>query len=80
MNGHSQSQCLKYKYGNPKDYLQTIKGYWSENKLQTRQSDFIPNWDQDRYWSGYYTTDPELKIICKQFSRLVNLVRKTMVK
>lgn len=48
--------------------------------MQTRQSDFIPNWDQDRYWAGYYTTDPELKIVCKRFSRLVNLVRKIMVK
>jgi hypothetical protein len=40
----------------------------------------MSNWDQDRYWSGYYTTDPDLKIICKDFSRLVNLYRKNMVK
>lgn len=40
----------------------------------------MPNWDQDRYWSGYYTTDPDLKIICKDFSRLLNLYRKNMVK
>ena len=37
----------------------------------------MSNWDQDRYWSGYFTTDPDLKIVCK---RLINLVRKILVK
>ena len=40
----------------------------------------MPNYDQDHYWSGYYTTDPELKKICKDFSRLVNLYRKILLK
>lgn len=40
----------------------------------------MSNWDQDRYWTGYFTTDPELKIVCKRFSRLVNFVRKVLVK
>lgn len=40
----------------------------------------MPNYDQDHYWSGYYTTDPDLKKICKDFSRLVNLYRKILLK
>ena len=60
--------------------MQTIKPYWSKNKLETRQFDLMSNWDQDRYWAGYFTTDPELKIVCKRFSRLINFVRKVLVK
>lgn len=40
----------------------------------------MPNYDQDHYWSGYYTTNPELKKVCKDFSRLVNLFRKIYAK
>ena len=40
----------------------------------------MPNFDQDHYWSGYYTTDPDLKKICKDYSRLVNIFRKIYVK
>ncbi len=40
----------------------------------------MPNFDQDHYWSGYYTTNPELKKICKDYSRLVNLFRKIYIK
>jgi len=40
----------------------------------------MPNYDQDHYWSGYYTTDPELKKICKDYSRLINYCRKTYTK
>jgi len=39
----------------------------------------MPNYDQDHYWTGYYTTNPELKIICKDFSRLTNLYRKIYI-
>lgn len=39
----------------------------------------MPNWDQDRYWTGYYTTDPALKKICKDFSRIVNFYRKSLL-
>lgn len=39
----------------------------------------MPNWDQDRYWTGYYTTDPLLKKTCKDFSRLVNFYRKSLL-
>jgi hypothetical protein len=40
----------------------------------------MPNYDQDHYWSGYYTTNPLLKVVCKDFSRLVNLYRKIYIK
>lgn len=53
-----QSSCPAYRYGNPSDYLNIIWTYWKNNQLPTRKYDFIPNWDQDRYWAGYYTTDP----------------------
>lgn len=39
----------------------------------------MPNWDQDRYWSGFFTTDPLLKKFCKDFSRLVNFYRKSLL-
>lgn len=40
----------------------------------------MPNFDQDHYWSGYYTTNPMLKVVCKDFSRLTNLFRKIYLK
>ena len=40
----------------------------------------MPNYDQDHYWSGYFTTNPMLKIVCKDFSRLINLYRKIFLK
>ena len=39
----------------------------------------MPNWDQDHYWNGYYTTDPDLKKKCKDFSRLLNFGRKHFI-
>jgi len=45
-----------------------------------REYDFMPNYDQDHYWSGYYTTNPDLKKICKDFSRLINLYRKIYIR
>jgi hypothetical protein len=40
----------------------------------------MPNYDQDHYWSGYYTSNPDLKKICKDYSRLLNLFRKVYAK
>ena len=71
--------CPAYKYGNPLDYLESVSKYYGSHRLPTRQFDFIPNWDQDRYWTGYYTTDPTLKKACKDFSRLVNFYRKVLL-
>ena len=79
MNSKSGSQCPKYKYGNPSDYFKAIQAE-KKGKVPVRQSDFIPNFDQDHYWAGYYTTNPMLKVICKDFSRLSNLFRKIYMK
>jgi len=73
-------QCPVYKYGNPSDYLDVIKDYYSMQAVPVREFDFMPNFDQDHYWSGYYTTNPDLKKICKDYSRLVNLFRKVIAK
>ena len=80
LNKEQQSTCPVFKYGNPSDYLNIITNYYNKNKVPVRKYDFMPNWDQDRYWSGYYTSDPQLKKICKDFSRLVNLFRKMLLK
>ena len=48
--------------------------------VPVREFDFMPNFDQDHYWSGYYTTNPDLKKICKDYSRLLNLFRKVIAK
>lgn len=77
LNSDLKGQCKKAKYGNPSDYFKYIK---KEEEIPVRESDFLPNFDQDHYWAGYYTTNPELKIICKDFSRLVNLYRKIYIK
>lgn len=79
LNKKENSQCPAYKYGNPLDYLATITQYYQNKNLPTRKYDFIPNWDQDRYWVGYYTTDPSLKKACKDFSRLINFYRKALL-
>lgn len=72
-------ECPVYKYGNPTDYLDTLKETYKDS-TPIREFDFMPNFDQDHYWSGYYTTNPELKKVCKDFSRLVNLFRKVYTK
>lgn len=79
MNNEKKQQCPKFKYGNPLDYLKSISKHYESSKLPVRQHDFIANWDQDRYWSGYFTTDPQLKKDCKDFSRLVNFYRKSLL-
>jgi len=78
MNQGGKSSCAHYKWGNPSDYFK-----WTNNskaEVPVRASDFMPNYDQDHYWSGYYTSNPELKIICKDFSRILNLFRKIYTK
>jgi hypothetical protein len=77
-NENKKEGCTKYKYGNPSDYLDILKTLYTE--APKREFDFMPNYDQDHYWSGYYTTDPDLKKICKDFSRLVNIYRKIFIK
>lgn len=79
LNTKNSATCPAFKYGNPTDYLDIITKYYDKNTLPTRAYDFIPNWDQDRYWTGYYTTDPSLKKACKDFSRLVNFFRKSLL-
>ncbi len=79
LNGKSSQSCPIFKYGNPTDYLQLITKYYDLNSLPVRKYDLMPNWDQDRYWTGYYTTDPLLKKACKDFSRLVNFYRKSLL-
>ena len=76
----NNGSCPVYKYGNPSDYLSLMKNVYDQDSLPVRSFDFMPNWDQDHYWTGYYTTDPDLKKICKDFSRLVNFYRKIFVK
>ncbi len=81
LNERSHSkQCPIFTYGNPSDYLNLLKQEYSPKDMPVRQEDFMPNWDQDHYWTGYYTTDPDLKKVCKDFSRLVNLFRKIYIK
>jgi hypothetical protein len=76
---NGNTECPVYKYGNPIDYLDIIKNVYGA-ATPIREHDFMPNFDQDHYWSGYYTTNPELKKVCKDFSRLVNLFRKIYAK
>lgn len=38
----------------------------------------MPDWDQDRYWSGYYTTDPLSKKKCRDTSRILHLFKKSL--
>lgn len=38
----------------------------------------MPNWDQDRYWSGYYTTDPLSKKKCRDTSRILHFHKKAL--
>lgn len=80
LNHKNPTQCPVFKYGNPSDYLSLMKNVYNQDSLPVRNFDFIPNWDQDHYWTGYYATDPDLKKKCKDFSRLVNFYRKIAIK
>jgi hypothetical protein len=75
LNVGFSDKCPAFKYGNPSDYFNNVK-ITADKGVSTRENDFMPNWDQDHYWSGYYTTNPELKKVCKDYSRLVNIFRK----
>jgi hypothetical protein len=69
---------MTFKYGNPTDYFRKISKYYEKSGLDIRKYDFIPNWDQERYWSGYYTSNPLIKKICKDLSRLINFYKKSL--
>lgn len=71
--------CPSYKYGNPSDYLKLVTKYYEKSTLPKRKYDLMPNWDTGKYWSGYYTTDPALKKLCKDYSRIVNFYRKSLL-
>lgn len=38
----------------------------------------MPDWDQDRYWVGYYTTDPLTKKVCRDTSRTLHFYKKAL--
>lgn len=57
-----------------------LQEHFKSNKLESRDYDMIPNWDYGNYWTGYYTTDPALKKMCKDYSRLINLYKKLIVR
>jgi hypothetical protein len=59
--------------------MNRLKGYYQENNLPIRYYDLMPDWDAGRYWSGYYTTDPVLKKVCKDSSRLLNFYKKAIL-
>lgn len=75
----SISDCGGYKYGNPTDYMTKVKEYWKKHPVKTREFDFIPDWDQDRYWTGYYTTDPLSKKACRDSSRILHFYKKALL-
>jgi hypothetical protein len=78
---NSEEECTTYKYGSPSEFVNLLKELQTlKENITTREFDFLPNFDQDHYWSGYYTTDPQLKKICKDYSRLINLFRKIYIK
>lgn len=79
LNKQHKAECPAFKYGNPSDYLDTITKYYNQNTLPTRKWDLMTNWDQDRFWTGYFTTDPLLKKACKDYSRIVNFYRKSLL-
>ena len=74
----NSSQCGGYHYGNPSEYMDKIKQYWKSHPITTRENDFMPDWDQDRYWTGYYTTDPQLKKKCRDSSRMLNFYKRAI--
>lgn len=47
--------------------------------MKSREFDFMPDWDQDRYWAGYYTTDPLSKKACRDSSRTLHFYKKALV-
>lgn len=77
---NKMDKCNNYHYGNPTEYMKRLQEYFkSEAKLQNRYYDLMPDWDAGRYWSGYFTTDPLLKKVCKDYSRLLNFYKKSLV-
>jgi hypothetical protein len=71
--------CSAIHYGNPSEYLEKLKKYYGTKDLPTRYFDLMPNYDMGSYWTGYYTTYPELKKLCKDSSRLLNLYKKALL-
>lgn len=39
----------------------------------------MPDWDQDRYWAGYFTTDPVIKKKCRDTSRIMHFYKRAIV-
>lgn len=79
LNKDYPSTCPAFRYGNPSDYLDIITKHYGQKTLPVRKWDLMNNWDQDRFWTGYFTTDPQLKKACKDFSRIINFYRKSLL-
>ena len=58
LNKDTLKACHRFKFGNPSDYLDSIKTVYNESNLPTREYDLLSNYDQDHYWSGFYTSNP----------------------
>jgi alpha-mannosidase len=59
----------KMQFGTPKDYFEIVKQR-SEDLLPTLAGDFFPYGDiftsgRPQYWTGYFTTRPFVKIMCR---------------
>lgn len=76
---NSKDKCNNYHYGNPSEYMELLQKHFKQNKLQSRYFDLMPDYDAGRYWSGYFTTDPLLKKVCKDYSRLLNFYKKSLI-
>lgn len=71
--------CEAVHYANPSEYLDALKKYYQDKEVPVRYNDLMPNYERGGYWTGYYTTYPELKKLCRDSSRLLNFFKKALL-
>jgi len=62
-------------YSTPEDYIEAL--YKEGVTYPTKTDDFFPYADRpNAYWTGYFTSRPELKLLVKYAGRVLNSYRK----
>lgn len=74
---HHYSHEIEILYSTPSRYIKALKKQNEFRKWALRKDDFFPfSDDQDAYWTGFYTSRPNLKKLDREVSNMFHATRR----